>query len=412
VALGRPTILQIIPNLDAGGAELAVVEIADAVVRAGGRALVLTQGGRLTRAVEAAGGRVIAFPAASKNPVRMWTNAQRMARIIEAEHVDLAHARSRAPAWSTLFAARRTGAAFVTTYHGAYGERNAVKRAYNSIMARSDVVIANSNFTARLIAARHGTPPERIAVIHRGVDALRFDPARIASERLLKLRAAWRIGDAPRIVLQAARLASWKGQAVLIDAFAQLPADLAAGAVLVLAGDPQGRESYRRALLELSARRGIGERVRLVGHVEDMAAAFCAAHVSVVASTAPEAFGRVAIEAGAMGCPVIATDLGAPPETLQTEPAVPLSVITGWLVPPGDAHALTRRLAEALALSGPERARLGERARRHVLTNFTVEAMQSATLRVYDRLLGSDLEQRFAKAGTRRNAATNLGEES
>jgi glycosyltransferase involved in cell wall biosynthesis len=406
------TILQIIPNLDAGGAELAVVEIAEAVARAGGVALVLTQGGRLTRAVAAAGGRIIAFPAASKNPARLWANAARMAHIIKAERVDLVHARSRAPAWSALFAARRTQVAFVTTYHGAYGETNALKRAYNSIMARGDAVIANSNYTARLIAARYGTPPHKLAVIHRGVDASRFDPARITGERVAKLRAAWGVGPDARIVLQAARLASWKGQAVLIEAFADLPAGLAAGAVLVLAGDAQGRDSYRRSLLAAIVQRGLAERVRLVGHVEDMPAAFAAAHVSVLASTAPEAFGRAAIEAAAMSCPVIATDLGAPPETVRALPAVPADATTGWLVQPGKAPALAHALAQALGLSAHERAQIGERARAHVVENFTVESMQRATLRVYDRLLGSELEQRFAKAGTRRNASTNLAEES
>src|SRR5512145_2915304 len=166
----RPTILQVIPQLDAGGAELSVVEIAGAIARAGGRALVLAEPGRLAADVANAGGQVIPFPAATKNPVRLLANARRMARIAAREGVDLVHARSRAPAWSALIAARRLGVPFVTTYHGAYNETNALKRLYNSVMARGDVVIANSRFTAGLIAARYGTPAERVEVIHRGVD--------------------------------------------------------------------------------------------------------------------------------------------------------------------------------------------------------------------------------------------------
>src|SRR5215813_12578334 len=172
VTRDRPTILQIVPRLDTGGAELSTVEIAEALVRAGGRALVLTEpGGRLTARVTAAGGELIPFPAASKSPIRLLMNARAMTRLIRAQGIDLVHARSRAPAWSALLAARRTRVPLVTTYHGAYGEKNAAKRLYNGVMARGDVVIANSGYTANLIAARYATPRRRITVIHRGVDA-------------------------------------------------------------------------------------------------------------------------------------------------------------------------------------------------------------------------------------------------
>ena len=163
----RPTILQIIPGLDAGGAERTVVEVAAAIVRAGGRALVLAEGGRLAADVEAAGGEVVTFPAGTKNPLRLLANAAAIARLVAAQEVDLIHARSRAPAWSALLAARRTRVPFVTTYHGAYSETNAAKRAYNSVMARGDIVIANSHYTARSDpralrhrpGAHHGDPP-------------------------------------------------------------------------------------------------------------------------------------------------------------------------------------------------------------------------------------------------------------
>ena len=189
-----PTILQIIPQLDAGGAELSAVEIADAVVRAGGRAIVLAEPGRLAADIAKVGGEVVPFPAASKNPVRMLANARAIARIVHSEHVDLVHARSRAPAWSAMWAARRTGVRFVTTYHGAYGEKNALKRLYNSVMARGDVVIANSRYTARLIAERYATPGARIEVIARGVDVRKFDPESIAQARVAALRDRWAWG--------------------------------------------------------------------------------------------------------------------------------------------------------------------------------------------------------------------------
>ena len=183
---------------------------------------------------------------------------------------------------------------------------------------------------------------------------------------------------------------------MLIEAAARLQAAGRLGpAVVVLAGDAQGRDGYVRALQEQIDRLGLKDHVRLVGHVEDVAAAFRAAHVTVVASTEPEAFGRTAIEAAAVGCPVIATDIGAPPETVRAEPAVAADAITGWLVPPGDADALAGSAGRRAGPGPAARRELGQRARRHVLGTYTVEAMQRRTLAVYDRLLGTGLERRF-----------------
>lgn len=397
---GRTTILQIIPELDAGGAELSVVEVAAAITRAGGRALVLAEpGGRLASNVEAAGGEVVPFPASSKNPMRILANAASLARLATREGVHLIHARSRAPAWSALLAARRARLPFVTTYHGAYNETNPLKRAYNSVMARGDVVIANSLYTARLIVDRYHTPPERITVIHRGVDAETFDPARIGNDRIAALRTSWGVGAGDPIILQAARLTRWKGQGVLIDAIARLHTRGALrNAVLVLAGDAQGRDAYEAELRAQAAGLGLELHVRFAGHVKDMPAAFAAAQVAVIASIEPEAFGRTAIEAAAVACPVIATNIGAPPETVLAQPAVAAQERTGWLVPPSDPEMLAAALAEALTLPPRERAALGERARQHVLTNFTTGSLQRRTLAVYDRLLGTAMEATFSSS--------------
>jgi glycosyltransferase involved in cell wall biosynthesis len=401
VTPSRPTILQIIPRLDTGGAERSAVEIAQAVVRAGGRALVLAEpGGRLAPEAVAAGAEVLPFPAAAKNPLRMLANAKAMVRLIAEERVDLVHARSRAPAWSALLAARRAGVPFVTTYHGAYGETNALKRLYNGVMARGDVVIANSRYTADLIAQRYGTPRERLEVIHRGIDGHRFDPVQIAPGRVAALRARWGADPAARVILQAARLTAWKGQGVLVEAAAKLKAAGVDRWIVVLAGDAQGRDAYLQSLQAQVADAGLNGQIRLAGHVEDVAAAYLAAHVTVVASTEPEAFGRTAIEAAAMGCPVIATALGAPPETVLAEPAVGRDAATGWLVPAADAVALAERLAATLALDPAERAAMGRRARAHAVAHFTVAAMQQRTLSVYDRLLGTLLEPRFEEFRT------------
>lgn len=393
-----PTILQIIPKLDAGGAEIAVIDMAEAIVRAGGRALVLAEPGRLTARVREAGGEVRDFPAATKNPLRMAENARAMARLVAQEGVRLIHARSRAPAWSALAAARRARVPFVTTYHGAYNETNAVKRLYNSVMARGDMTIANSAFTARLIAERYGTPPERLVVIHRGVDPRVFDPSRVTVERIRQLRDRWGAGPEQRIVLQAARLTAWKGQRTLIESASLLRRDGRLGrALVVLAGDAQGREGYVAGLRALIGDLGLEDSVRIVGHVEDIAAAFLAAHVTVVPSIEPEAFGRSVIEAAAMCSPVIATDIGAPPETIEAPtPAQDEGRATGWLVPPAAPQALADSIAHALAMSDAQRVAMGIRSRAHVLGNFTTRALQLKTLAVYDKLLATDLERRFS----------------
>ena len=388
----RPTILQIIPDLDTGGAERTTVEVASAITEAGGRALVLSRGGRLEAELTAAGGDLIRFPAGTKNPARMLLNAVSMARLIEREGVDLVHARSRAPAWSAYLAAKRTRRPFVTTYHGAYNETNAAKKAYNAIMAKGDAVIANSNYTAELVTSRYGTPKDRLTVIYRGVDGTTFDPDRIAPERVAALRQAWKVAPGERIVLHAARLTSWKGQSVLIEAARLMQAaGTLADAVVILAGDAQGRTDYVQTLARAIAEAGLTARARLVGHVYDMAAAFQTAHVAVVASTEPEAFGRTATEAQSMACPVVATRLGAPPETVRAAPEVGTDEATGWLVPPGDPAALAEAIEVALALSPDARRALGVRARRHVLGAFSLSTMKRQTLAVYDHLLGSAL---------------------
>ncbi len=391
----RPTILQIIPELDTGGAELSTIEIADAITSAGGRAIVLTEGGRLVQRLRDTGAEVQFFPAAAKSPFRLLWNAHRIANVIRRDGVDLVHARSRAPAWSALLAARRTGVPFVTTYHGAYSEKSDAKRLYNSVMARGDVVIANSHYTSDLIRMRYGTPLAKLRVIYRGVDGRLFDPINVAPERVAAVRARWGIDANKRVVLHAARLTTWKGQKVVIEAASMLAHRRSLDdTVFVLAGDAQRRGAYRSALAAQIHSAGLDERVRIVGHEEDMAAAFRAAHIAVVASVEPEAFGRAATEAQVMATPVIATDIGAPPETVIGRPGASVHRATGWLVPPNDATRLSEALVEALSMPPDEHARMGARAREHVLNAFSLEQMKQQTLQVYDGLLGTTLAKR------------------
>jgi len=396
-----PTIMQIVPKLDTGGAELSAIEISEAVVRAGGRAIIATQGGRLEASAQKQGAEIYRFPAASKNPVCIVANSAALARVSKEENVQLFHARSRAPAWSALWAARIARLPFVTTYHGAYNENSPLKRFYNSVMARGDIVIANSKFTADLIQKRYQTPSDKLRVIYRGVDTA-FEAAKISDKRVADLKASWGVTAGQRIILQAARLTGWKGQRIVIEAAAQL-ANMGKleDVVFILAGDSQGREAYRHDLENLIVQLDVQRHVKLVGHVSDIAAAFAAAHLSVVASTEPEAFGRAGAEAQALGCLVIATRLGAPQETVLALPEVARDERTGWLVEAGNAEALAAAFTEALTLSQEERSNMGKRAIRHVHTHYALEQMKRKTLEIYDQLLRTNLADNFDSASKR-----------
>ena len=394
--MAQPTILQVVPRLDTGGSEQATVEIAEALTQAGAKALVATAGGRMANAVTQAGGEVISLPVASKNPFTILANAKQLKRLITERDVALVHARSRAPAWSAYFAARRTGRPFVTTYHGAYGTLGPFKSAYNSVMGRGDRVIANSRYTANLIAKRHRLKQEHIRTIYRGIDEAAFDPLVVPPGPVAKLRERWGVSPETKIVLQAARLTGLKGHRQTIEAAAALCREDALGdAVIVFAGDAPGKAAYRQVLIALIARHGLTDKVRLVGHCQDMPAAFLAAHVAIMPSLVPETFGRTSVEAQAMGCPAILSEIGALPETVVT-PLQDHARFTGWLVPPGDATALAGAIRAALALSPEERAAIGGRASARASAEFALWQMQMKTLAVYDELLGTHLAETFA----------------
>jgi glycosyltransferase involved in cell wall biosynthesis len=369
------TIMQVLPRLEAGGVERGTVEIAQAIAAAGGRPLVVSAGGRLVPAIERAGGGHLILPLASKSPLTIWRNTARLAAVAAANDVRLIHARSRAPAWSAYHAARRGGLPFITTYHAPYSEDSPGKRWYNSVMARGDRVIAISRHIANLVVERHQIDPAIIRIIPRGVDPAVFDPARIVPDRIARLMRAWRLPDGAPVVMLPARLTRWKGQTVLLRAMAMLRNT---DAVCVLLGD--GRPAFATELTNLAHSLGIADRVRLVGHCDDMPAALMLATVAVSASIEPEGFGRAVIEAQAMGCAVVATSHGGAAETVE-------DLVTGWHVPPADPGALANILEHALAMGLEDRAALGQRARASVLQNYTLAQMQEATIGVYNELL-------------------------
>jgi len=329
-----------------------------------------------------AGGEWIRLPVDSKAPHTLLANALRLRRLIRRREIKLIHARSRAPAWSALLAARLSGIPFVTTYHGIYNASSGLKRFYNSVMARGDAVIANSVWTAAHIAREYKFQPKRLVVIPRGINLDRFDPAKISAERVAALRAKWGAKAGEFVVLLPGRLTRWKGQIVLIDALSRLKHAGALGNLrAVLVGDAQGRRGYEAEIANLIAAYGLEASIVLTGHENDMAAAYLAGDIVVSASTDPEAFGRVAAEAGAMERPVIATNHGGAREIV-------LPGRSGLLTEPGDAAGLAEGLLKLLNETAQVRAAMGKEARAHVAARFTVERMCADTLALYRDLLG------------------------
>jgi glycosyltransferase involved in cell wall biosynthesis len=372
-------VLQVIPALDAGGAERTTVDVARAVVAAGGKAWIATAGGRLATEAERAGAKIITGPFETKNPLGIWDNARALADVIRYANMAIVHARSRAPAWSAYFAARRTGIKFVTTYHGIYNAKSPLKRWYNAIMAKGDAVIANSHFTAEHVRAEHGLDPKKLHVIPRGIDVQGFTPEHVTPERIDAVRRQWGLKAGKPVIVMPGRLTRWKGQLVFVEALARLGHN---NFEAVMVGDAQERDSYVDELRAALDRANLTQVMRIPGHCDDMPAAFMLADVIVTPSIEPEAFGRVAVEAQAMGRPIVASKLGAQTETIE-------DAITGFLFPPGDAAALAEGIARALALPADQRQAMAKAGRERVLKTYSVEAMCAATLTVYRDLISA-----------------------
>jgi len=377
------TILQVIPHLAAGGAERTTIEVAEALVAAGATALVASAGGRLESELERVGGELVRIDTLpTKNPLVLRANTGLLAKIARNRKVGLIHARSRAPAWSALWAARRLKLPFVTTYHGVYNAKSGLKRLYNSVMARGDVVIANSDFTAAHVRAEHPWAASRLVVIHRGVDIARFSPDAVSPKRKATLAEDWHLpATADATILLPARLTGWKGHREAIAAAALLKQQGVSGWRMLFIGDHQGRDGYLRELKQLIAEAGLESRVRILGHCSDMPAALALGDIVIAPSNAPEAFGRVAAEAGAMGLPAIGSSIGAQREIIADGE-------TGLIVPPADPAALAAAIGSLLAMGEAGRRAMGGAALLRVRDRFTTSALQKATLSVYEGLLG------------------------
>ncbi len=390
-----PAILQLLPALISGGVERGTVDVAAALVKNGCRAYVASAGGPMVHELNRAGATHIELPLGGKMPWQIAANARAIQKIVREHKIDIIHARSRAPAWAGYHAwqklkKEKSPVRFITTFHGTYnlgdGVWGKIKRRYNRVMTMGEQIIAISNFISGHMQREYHVPPEKISVIPRGIDMVKFDPYRVSDERSIKLLRTWHVPEHVPLILLPGRFTRWKGQLFLLDALAKIREQ---NWFCVMMGSDHGHHSYRE---EVSARVSALElegRVRLLPECDDMPAAYRVADVVVSPSQDPEAFGRVAVEAQAMGRLIVASGHGGSSETI-----IPLSDPhgTGWLFSPHNVEMCAAALTEALGVSDEARRVIGARAMGHVAQNFTKMNMCEQTIGLYHQLLSENVE--------------------
>lgn len=375
----RHTILQVLPRLVSGGVERGTVEITEAIRKSGMKPLVASGGGAMIPHITYHGGEHITLPLFEKHPYRIWKNAGKLEQLIKHKQIDLIHARSRAPAWSAYIAAKRTKIPFVTTFHGVYGLSGPFKKRYNSVMVKSDRVIAVSRYVYDHILREYRVDPTKVRLIPRGVDPTIFDPDRLIPDRIIQLTKQWRLPDEDRkIIFVPGRISRIKGLDVVLQALVRL-ADVPF--ICVMAGSDHGHEEYRAELEKKIIEMGLEGKVRLANSTNFMNEAYSLSDVVLIPSIKPESFGRVSIEAQAMGKTVIAFDHGGVRETV-------INNETGYLIPVGDAEAMAECIRYTLTRTPEMVEAMGIFARKHIQRSFSVLQMQEKTIQVYRELLG------------------------
>ena len=372
-----PVILQVLPALHAGGVEQGTIDMNAAIVKAGGKSIVVSSGGSRVYDITRGGGTHIELPVHSKNPFVMWANVRRLRKIIRDENVDLVHAMSRAPAWSACRAVEGTNAGYITSCHSAHKISGRLKRFYNSSITRGQRVIAVSHFLARYLEENYGLDPALIRVVHRGVAIEKWHPNAVSPERLIACAKHMRIPDGASVIMLPGRLSRIKGHMFLLDAIKSLGRK---DVFCLFVGSDIGNEGYRAELEKYILAQDLGGQARIVSDCNDLPAAYMLSTVVACPSLVPEGFGRIAVEAQAMGRPVIATAHGGSMETI-------IDGETGWLVDVNDVQGLTGALSESLALDGRARALLATRAMAHVAKNFTNDRMCALTLEAYAEVI-------------------------
>ena len=374
----KHNILQIVPTLNCGGVERGTIDIAKAIYEAGDSPLVLSVGGSLRDKVKEIPAKLIKHNVSSKNPFRIFRNVGFIENLIKTEKIDLVHSRSRAPAWSAYMATKRTDTPHVTTFHGIYSLKSSLKKYYNSVMTKGDRVIAVSNFVKEHILHNYGIDEQKIRVIYRGVDLEYFNPESTTELLKRKFSEKYNLPPSCPLIILPSRMTSWKGQHILIQALAEIKK---LDFYCILVGDLSKHPNYVCRLKKLIQDFKLQSKVQIFGSEIDIMGLYSRADIVISSSIQPEAFGRTIVEAQAMAKIVIATNIGGAAETVEDG-------VTGFHVKPDDHLAMAESIKYALSILGSHEAdKMGQLARKSVSEHFSLEKMQSDTLKVYSELL-------------------------
>ena len=377
-------VLQVIPKLGYGGAETGCYDIAHYLPENDCGSYIATSGGELLKFIDKKKVKIIKLPVHSKNPLIIFFNFLALIWVILINNISIVHARSRAPAWSCLFAAKITGRKFVTTFHGTYNFNSEIKKFYNSVMVRSDLIIAGSNFIFSHIKenyTKYLDAKKKLLVIFRGINVDYFDPTTKLDNDEKKLLNEWKIKKDKKIILLPGRLTGWKGQEVFIEAINLVNIELGYEAFYaVILGSDQGRDLYKKKLIRITEQHRLNNQVKFIDHCNDMALAYKVSDIVISASIEPEAFGRVAVEAQSMEKPIIASDIGGSNETIIDEK-------TGFLFESSNAKSLSEKILKVLSMDETLLQSIGKEGRKNIIQKFNVEKMCFSTYSEYKRIL-------------------------
>jgi glycosyltransferase involved in cell wall biosynthesis len=377
-------VLQVIPKLGYGGAETGCYDLAHYLPEHNYSSFIVTSGGKLIKYIDKKKVKLIRLPVHSKNPILIFLNSIMLVLIILFFNISIVHARSRAPAWSCLLATKITRRKFVTTFHGTYSFSNLIKKFYNSIMVRSDLIIAGSNFIFSHIKnnySKYLNLKKKFLVIFRGINIDYYDPTTTLESEENKLITKWNIKKDKVIILMPGRLTSWKGQEVFIEALNLINKELGHEAFYaVILGSDQGRDVYKKKIKRLAEQHRLLNQLKFVEHCDNMPLAYKICDLVVSASIKPEAFGRVAIEAQSMEKPIIASNIGGSNETI-------IDNITGFLFEKGSAESLSKKIIEVMKLDKATLKSMGNEGRKNIIKKFNVEKMCFSTYSEYKKLL-------------------------
>ena len=377
-------VLQVIPKLGYGGAETGCYDIAHYLPENNCESFIVTSGGELLKFIDKKKVKVIRLPVHSKNPILILLNSIALIGIILFNNISIVHARSRAPAWSCLLATKITGRKFVTTFHGTYNFSGKIKKFYNSIMVRSNLIIAGSNFIFSHIKENYSKyldEKKKLLVIFRGINVDYFDSTTKLESDEKKLLKKWEIEKDKKIILLPGRLTAWKGQEVFIEAINLVNIELGYEAFNgVILGSDQGRDLYKKKLIRLTEQYRMTKQVKFIDHCKDMALAYKISDIVVSASIEPEAFGRVAVEAQSMEKPIIASNIGGSNETVVDEK-------TGFLFDSNNAKSLSEKIIKILSMDKTSLKSIGIEARKNIIQKFNVEKMCFSTYSEYKRII-------------------------